>query len=250
VLADADPATLSLSIDDARRRRSRRTRAAVVPHAFGQPVARDALARLDLPVVEDCAQTLSASHDVAPVGSGGAVAICSFYATKLFTTGEGGMIAGPSGVVERARAARAYDECRDLAARCNAKLTDMAAALGLVQLGRLDEFIARRRAIAARYRTRLRSSPCTLPAETPGHVYHRFVLQVRQPVDAVLGALAARGIVARRPVFRPLHATVGGEGYPEADRLWATSISLPCYPTLTDAEVDTVSAALGEVLDR
>jgi dTDP-4-amino-4,6-dideoxygalactose transaminase len=250
VLADADPATLSLSVEDARRRCSRRTRAAVVPHAFGRPVAREALARLDVPVVEDCAQTVSASHDAAPVGTGGAVAICSFYATKLFTTGEGGMIAGPSRVIERARAMRQYDERPDLAARCNAKLTDMAASLGLAQLARLDGFIARRRAIAARYRTRLGSARCVLPPEAPGHVYHRFVVQIGRPVDAVLDALAARGVVARRPVFRPLHAALGGADYPEADRLWATSISLPCYPTLTDAEVDAVAAALRTVLDR
>jgi dTDP-4-amino-4,6-dideoxygalactose transaminase len=71
---------------------------------------------------------------------------------------------------------------------------------------------------------------------------------VDRPLQAVIAALERRGVSARRPVFRPLHRALGLDGYPEADRLWARALSLPCYPALTDAEVDQVAAALGEVL--
>jgi dTDP-4-amino-4,6-dideoxygalactose transaminase len=244
VLADADPATLSIAPDDTRRRMTARTRAIIVPHAFGCPVDLAPFTALGVPVIEDCAQTLAPSGTARPPGSAGALAVCSFYATKLMTTGEGGLVAGPSERVERVRQTRDYDERWDLAPRVNAKLTDIAAALGLVQLGRLDAFLARRRAIAARYRVRLAGVACRLPVDDARHVYHRFIVRVARPVEPLIAALADQGVVARRPVFRPLHRALGLDGYPEADRLWAETLSLPCYPSLGDDEVDCVAAAL------
>ncbi|HXG17431.1 MAG TPA: DegT/DnrJ/EryC1/StrS family aminotransferase, partial [Calidithermus sp.] len=201
------------------------------------------------PVVGDCAQALGAVRDGRPAGSRGAAAVCSFGATKMVTTGEGGLVGGGAGLVARVREARDYDERVDLAPRFNYKLTDIQAALGRSQLARLDAFVARRRVIADRYRRRLAGLPVRLPAEAgDAHVYHRFVVEVDRPLQAVIAALERRGVSARRPVFRPLHRALGLDGYPEADRLWARALSLPCYPALTDAEVDRVAAALGEVL--
>lgn len=248
VLADADPVTLSIAPEDAKRRLTSRTRCLIVPHAFGRPVDMTAFTPFGLPIVEDCAQTISPSHATTPVGSLGTIAIGSFYATKLLTTGEGGAVVGPEALVARARRARDYDEQADLVPRFNFKLTDMQAALGVAQLERLDDFLMRRRAIAARYRVALQGVPCRLPDDVPDHVYHRFVVAVARSVDDVIGALHARGVVARHPVFRPLHRALGVGGYPEADRLWAESLSLPCYPTLTDDDVDAVAAALRETL--
>ncbi len=249
VLVDADPATLSLCPGDARRRLTARTRAVIVPHAFGLAAPLGPWLALGPPVVEDCAQALGAVRDGRPVGSRGAAAVCSFGATKMVTTGEGGLVGGGAGLVARVREARDYDERVDLAPRFNYKLTDIQAALGRSQLARLDAFVARRRVIADRYRRRLAGLPVRLPAEAgDAHVYHRFVVEVDRPLQAVIAALERRGVSARRPVFRPLHRALGLDGYPEADRLWARALSLPCYPALTDAEVDQVAAALGEVL--
>ena len=249
VLADADRATLSVSATDAAARLTPRTRCLIVPHAFGLAADLPPMLDLGVPVVEDCAQTLGARLDGRVVGSLGTLAVCSFYATKLLTTGEGGAVAGPAALVDRVRDARDYDERDDLRPRVNAKLSDLAAALGRSQLARLDAFVARRRAIAARYRERLRGVPCTLPAEGgPRHVYHRFVVEVDRPPAVVQASLAARGVAARRPVYRPAHRALQLGGFPEADRLWARALSLPCYPTLTDPEVDTVAAALGAAL--
>lgn len=249
VLVDADAGTLSLSAEDAKRRLTARTRGVIVPHAFGLAVDLSSFAALGVPLLEDCAQTLAARLDGRPVGSLGQVAVCSFYATKLLTTGEGGLVAGPPALVARAREDRDYDERQDFAPRFNYKLTDLQAALGRSQLARLDEFVGRRRAIAARYRIRLAGLPCRLPPEAGDrHVYHRFVVMLDQPLDGVIEALQARGVSARRPVFRPLHRALGLHGFPEADRLWQQALSLPCYPLLTDAEVDTVASALAQAL--
>lgn len=249
VLVDADPLTLSVSLDDAKRRLGPRTRAVIVPHAFGLAADVDAFAALGVPVVEDCAQGLGAEVQGRRVGSRGRLAVCSFYATKLLTTGEGGLVAGPRPLVDRARDVRDYDERRDLVPRFNHKMTDMQAALGRSQLARFDEFLARRRAIAARYRRALAGVDCELPADAGrAHVYHRFVVGVARPIDGVIARLEALGVAARRPVFRPLHHATGGGSFPEADRLWSSRLSLPCYPTLTDAEVDAVAAALRRAL--
>ena len=251
VLADADPVTLTLSPLAAKRRLGRRTRAIVVPHAFGLAADLGPFDVLGVPIVEDCAQALGARIGGRAVGSLGRLSICSFYATKLLTTGEGGMVFGPPDLIARIRDARDYDERADLVPRTNAKLTDIQAALGRSQLRRFDAFIARRRAIAADYRRLLGGLACRLPAEAgAAHVYHRFVVGIDAPLPSVLDAMHARGVMARRPVFRPLHRALGLEGYPEAERLWHTCLSLPCYPALTDDEVAAVAAALAEALDR
>jgi len=251
VLVDADPATFSLSPLDAKRRVTARTRAVIVPHAFGLAADLESFVALGVPIVEDCAQALGAVVEGRPVGSRGQAAVCSFYATKLLTTGEGGLVAGPRALVAAARAARDYDERVDLAPRFNYKLTDLQAALGRSQLARFDAFLARRRAIAARYRARLAGLPCRVPADAGGrHVYHRFVIEIERPVDGVIAALERRGVAARRPVFRPIHRALGLGDYPEAERLWTRTLSLPCYPTLSDDDVDAVATALAAALHQ
>ena len=245
VLVDADPLTLSLSAKDAEARLTARTGAVIVPHAFGLAVDLAPLVALGVPVIEDCAQALGAEVGGRPAGAAGALAVCSFYATKMIAAGEGGAVVGPAALVARVREARDYDEREPLAPRMNAKLTDMQAALARSQLARLDAFVARRRAIAARYRERLARGACRMPDEVGArHVYHRFVVGLESDPGRVQGALAARGVAARRPVFRPAHRALGLEGYPEADRLWSTALSIPCYPALADAEVDRVADAL------
>jgi perosamine synthetase len=250
VLADADPETLGPSAKDVAHRLTRRVRAVVVIHPFGLALDLDAFLALGVPIVEDCAQAIGARVAGRPVGSRGALAVGSFYATKLLTTGEGGAVAGPAERVARVRDARDYDEREDLIPRFNFKLTDIQAALGRSQLARLDAFIARRRAIAARYRALLSSvAGCRPPRDQgEGHVFQRFVVTVERPLGPLIDCLRGRGVTARRPVFRPIHRALGLAGYPEADRLWTQCLSLPCYPSLADAEVDAVGAALAEAL--
>jgi dTDP-4-amino-4,6-dideoxygalactose transaminase len=249
VLVDADAATLTLSAKDAAARRTSRARAVIVPHAFGLAVDLEPFLALGVPVIEDCAQALGAEVDGRPAGAGGVLAVCSFYATKMIAAGEGGAVLGPAALVDRVREARDYDERDRLVPRTNAKLTDLQAALARSQLARLDAFVARRRAIAARYRARLGGTACGVPADAGRrHVYHRFVVSLERDPATVESALAARGVAARRPVFRPAHRALGLDGYPEADRVWATSLSIPCYPALADAEVDHVAEALREAL--
>src|SRR3990170_5372580 len=113
-------------------------------------------------------------------------------------------------------------------------------------ISRLPEFIARRRALAEAYRRGLAGAACQFPpdASRSRHVYHRFVIQVELPLERLIPRLEQRGIQCRRPVFRPLHRALGAGGFPQADLLWERSLSIPCYPSLTDGQVEQVAAAV------
>ena len=252
VLADAASGTLSLDPDDVKRRLTGRTKAIILPHAFGLTAGVEAFLAMGVPVIEDCAQAIGALDAGRPVGSRGALAVFSFYATKMLTTGEGGMVtAGDPALLARVRDLREYDERADLAPRFNWKLTDLQAALGRSQLARLGEFIQRRRVIAAAYCRALAGSACKPPPDDAGgrHVYHRFVIAVPRPLDPLIKRLETGGVQCRRPVFRPLHRAVGLGEYPAAERLWERSLSIPCYPSLTDADVGRVAEAVSSALD-
>lgn len=253
VLADADPGTLSVDPDDVKRRLTARTKAIILPHAFGLGAGVEAFLAMGVPVIEDCAQAIGAQDGGRPVGTRGALAVFSFYATKMLTTGEGGMVAGSDpALLARVRDLREYDEREDLAPRFNYKLTDLGAALGRAQLRRLGEFIQRRRQIAEAYRRGVGRAACQLPPDASGgrHVYHRFVIGVEPPLDPLIKRLEARGVQCRRPVWRPLHRALGREGFPHADALWESLLSIPCYPALTDADAQRVWDALIDTLER
>jgi dTDP-4-amino-4,6-dideoxygalactose transaminase len=245
-LADIRPDTYNVDPADVRRRCTRRTRAIVVPHLFGLPADLDELLRLGIPVIEDCAQAFGASYGGRPVGAFGEVSTLSFYATKLFTTGEGGMVLSRDRrLLARIRDLRDYDERRRHATRFNYKLTDMQAALGRSQLRRLPVMLARRAALAARFRRGWATLPVELPApdDRRTHVYHRFVVSCPATASAAR-RLARFGVTARRPVFQPIHRTLGLGGFPGAEQAYRHALSVPIYPALTTKEAEVVICAL------
>lgn len=235
----------NLAPEAARARVSRRTRALVVTHAFGTPADLEGVLGLAVPVVEDVAQALGARYRGRPVGSFGDVAVCSFYATKLITSGgEGGMVlARERRLLERARRLCTSDG-RGPGVRFNYRMSELQAAVGRVQLGRLAEFLSARRHLAAAYDQALRGSGLErlpLPRGEAEPVPYRYV--VRHPeAGRVLRGLRAGGVEAKRPVKQPLHRALGLAGFPEADRLHATAVSLPLYPSLSEGQAREVAA--------
>ena len=225
--------------------------AAIVPHMFGRRAAAvDALAQR-LPVVEDLAMALGSDG----VGTRGVLAICSFYATKVITSaGEGGMVlTDDEGLARQLRELRDYDGRGLDAQRWNYKLTDVAAAVGRVQVARLPELIRRRRELAARYDEALRDLPVRRPPPVPGSNEYRYVLCLEDEgidVEHAMRDLQAQGVAARRPVPQPLHRGLGlrAEDFGGAERMWRQALSLPLYPALTDAEAERVARAAGRVL--
>jgi dTDP-4-amino-4,6-dideoxygalactose transaminase len=167
------------------------------------------------------------------------------------TTGEGGMVLGrEASLMARVRTLREYDKRDTLESAFNYKMTDLQAAVGLRQLHDLPAFIARRRAIASRYSAALHDLKVEPPGNRPngGHVYYRYVIRVSEPVESVVRRFAGQGVMCRRPVFRPLHRYLGLDGFPETDQAWEHTLSVPIYPSLTDAEVERVVGAMKAVL--
>lgn len=201
----------------------------IVPHLFG------ATARLpkNPSVIEDLAHSIG-----GPTGNASILAIASFYATKMMTTGEGGMLlTDDEGLADLARDLRDYDNRDDFQVRRAYKMTDFQAAMGRVQLKRLPDFIARRAEIAAQYDAGLAGLSLERP-RIEDSVYFRFVIATPER-DALESWLSARGIGVCRPVYRPAHHTVGGD-CPRSERAHRENLSLPIYPSLTTAEASFV----------
>jgi len=241
VITDIDPATGNMDPSDAKRRLTSNTRAIIVPHMFGCPAQLDELLTLDVPVIEDCAQSLGATHELRPLGSFGHAAVFSFYATKVMTTGEGGMVVTDAAdLADRIRDLRDYDKRPAYRLRYNYKMTDMQAAMGLVQLEQLDDFIYRRRALAADYRTAFSGSQLQLPPKGRGHMYYRFVMGIPGDPSAWIRHLSVRGIACARPVDPPLDVLLGRNDCPNAREAWRRHVSVPIYPSLTTMERDRI----------
>jgi dTDP-4-amino-4,6-dideoxygalactose transaminase len=234
---------------DLKKRLSPKSKAIIAVHLFGLPVELDEILALGLPVIEDCAQALGAKLEDKMLGAFGEIVVCSFYATKLMTTGEGGMLlSGDPALLARARDLRDYDKKDNFAVRFNYKMTDLQAGLGRSQLGKLEKFLEQREELATVYNDHLASLPCTLPLPRKGRIYYRYVISVRQDVQRLIQGLALQGIETARPVYRPLHQYLNLEGYPGTEMAWNSHFSLPIHPSLSSKEVRRVCQALQKTL--
>jgi dTDP-4-amino-4,6-dideoxygalactose transaminase len=183
------------------------------------------------------------------VGTFGRVAICSFYATKIITTGEGGMLlSSDPDLLARSRDLRDYDKKEDLRLRFNYKMTDLQAALGRSQFQKLAKFLGQREELARVYNEQLATFPCTLPSAQEGRIYYRYVVSVEGNIPELIKKLLNIGIEVARPVYRPLHRYFDLEGYPGAEMAWKSHLSLPIHPSLTSQDVHRVCHALQQAL--
>ena len=245
VITDIDPLTYNIDPVDVKRRLTDRTRAIVVPHLFGLPADLESLLALNVPIIEDCAQAVGGSFNDKPLGTLGDVGIFSFYATKMMACGEGGMVVSNSEKISaRISDLKSYDEKDNYEIRYNYKMTDIQAAIGLVQFNRLDTFIRQRRHIAQRYLKGLSLPGLKLPSLDPAHIYFRFVIGLGYDSQAAIRDLNNQGIGCSRPIHTPLHHCLDISGYPATDKAWETSLSIPVYPSLTDEDVDRIIEAV------
>jgi dTDP-4-amino-4,6-dideoxygalactose transaminase len=249
VLVDVDPATGNMDPDDLKKRLTSKSKAIIAVHLFGLPANIDEILALDLPVIEDCAQSLGANLEGKMLGTVGAISICSFYATKLITTGEGGMLLSRDpDLLARARDLRDYDKRESFAPRFNYKMTDIQAALGCSQLEKLESFLGQRDVLAGVYDEQLATLPCTLPPSQKGRIYYRYVVSLQGDVSGLIKKLLNMGIEVARPVYRPLHLYFNLKGYPGAEMAWKSHLSLPIHPSLTSQDVHRVCHALQQAL--
>jgi perosamine synthetase len=262
VFADIDPVTLNLDPDAAAAAITGRTTALLPVHIFGYPADIPAFERHGLPVVEDACEALGAVHaDGTPVGGHGHPATFAFYANKQLTTGEGGMLTlGSAEHKERVDSERNQGRAPDMdwldhdRLGFNYRLTDIACALGLAQLERLDEMLAARAQVAGWYREALSGSEITLPCEDAGgnvRGWFVFVVQVPRERDRVIAALRERGIPSKpylpaihlMSFYRERFGHKEGE-FPVCEDVAARSVALPFFPRMTEGQVAQVAEAL------
>jgi perosamine synthetase len=269
VFADIDPVTLNLDPQAAAAAVTDRTAALLPVHIFGYPADMPAFEALGRPLVEDACEALGAAHaDGVAVGGRGHPTVFGFYANKQMTTGEGGMVTtADPGVKERVDSERNQGRAPDMGwldhdrLGFNYRLSELACALGVAQLERLDELLAARARVAASYREALAGiEGLGLPCEDAGgdrRGWFVFVVQVPPGVDrdAVIRALAAEGIQSK-PYLPAIHLlTFYRERYghrpgefPVCEEVAGRSVALPFFPQLTDGQVERVAGALRDCL--
>ena len=284
VFIDADPDTLNLSPSAVAAAICARTRAILPVHYAGLACDMTAIgalaARHGVRVVEDAAHAFPARWDTRLVGTlDSDVTVFSFYANKTMTTGEGGMVVTRNAALAgRIRCMRLHGISRDafdryvsrtpswyyevVAAGFKYNLTDIASAIGIEQLRKIDRFQARRALMAARYDKALAGLPLRLPAQPgPGatHAWHLYVVRVRDdaPIerDELIRRLAEHGIgtsvhfipLHRQPYWRE-HYGLRTADFPVAERAFASMLTLPLYTRMSDADQERVIAALHALL--
>jgi perosamine synthetase len=271
VFADIDPRTLNLDPEAARAAITDRTTAILPVHIFGYPADLPAFEATGLPIVEDACEALGAVHaDGLAVGGRGHPAVFGFYANKQLTTGEGGMVTfGDPAHKERIDSERNQGRAPDMGwldhdrLGFNYRLTDIACAIGLAQLDRLDGMLADRARVAGWYRELLAGvEGLELPCEDAGgdvRGWFVFVVQLPRGVDRddTVRALREHGVQSK-PYLPAIHLMSfyrerfghrPGE-FPVCEDVAERSLALPFFPELTQGEAERVADALRAVLHR
>lgn len=270
VFCDIDPVTWNIDPGDLERRLGPRTKAVIAVHLYGHPAPMDelraVLAGRDVALVEDAAEAHGARYRGSAAGALGDAAAFSFYGNKIITTGEGGMVTtDDEALADRVRLLKGQgmDPSRRywfIEVGYNYRLTNVAAAIGLAQLERLDWHLGRRRAIADGYRQRLKDLPSLAwqyPLAGAEPSWWMFTIRLvgggAGRRDRVMAMLAEDGIETR-PAFPALHrlppyrelAPEGG--LPVAETVADEGISLPTWAGLSDDDLDVVVASVARAV--
>ena len=263
VFADVDDATFTLDPRDVERCLTSRTRAIVAVHYGGQAANLAELGALagrsGVHLIEDAAQAHGSLYQGKPVGGYGDAAMFSFTPTKNITTGEGGMVTtnNPE-LAERIRLLRNHGQSAPYSHTLlgfNWRITEMQAAMGIVQLARLDGILARKRANARWMQGRIGSRlGLRLPIVAPDrdHPYMLYTVLVERYRDAIMERLHEAGIDARL-YFPPAHhqPIFSGQGgsLPVTDELASRMLSIPFHAKLTQNELEYIANSLDEALE-
>lgn len=272
VFADVDPVTWCLAPESAKSAISPRTRAIIVVHLYGQPADLDPLlsyaAEHKIPVVEDAAEAHGALYKGRRVGGLGNVGVFSFYGNKLITTGEGGMVVtNDAELAERARFLR--DHAMSATRRYwhpeigyNYRITNLQAALGVAQLRRTEEFLAKKSTIMGWYREFLAKheelllNP-SLPWSKASYWLICAIVAKEISTSGLMANLRAEG-VDTRPFFSPMHLlphyshlpSLAGRTFPISEDLGARGVSLPSSTKLNRGDVRYIADAIARALRK
>ncbi len=227
------------------------TKAIIVVHIFGIVAAVEPVCALGIPVIEDCCQALGATRDGKLAGTIADFCIASFHATKLLTTGEGGMVlTKDKNLLPKLRELKQGNSNR-LSPRFRYPLTDLQAALGLSQLAQYAISLDLRRAISDYYFAKLEGLPVQLPHCVRDHsIFFRFPIRTKKKFEVLRASFDAKGIQVRKGVDSLLHRACGinSERFPAAEQCYAETLSIPIYPAMTEEIQRKVIGACWQIL--
>lgn len=268
ILADVND-EYNISFEDIKNKITNLTKAIIVPHMYGYPADLDEIKELceekNIYLIEDCAQSIGAEYDKKKIGNIGDISIFSFYATKMMTTIQGGMIcSGNSDWNKIIQDLRYHDQYQSAAGYLDNRIkfsymmSDVNAAIGLVQLKRLESFINRRRKIAEIYRSILNNKHIRHPTylnTKKNHVYSRYIIKTPYSPDKIIKKIQKKGIECARMYLHPLHKRAilkpfnTSVEFPKTDKIVASTFSIPIFPTLTDEEIVYIGSTLNNVIN-
>lgn len=253
VLVDIGLDSFNLDPIQVAKKITKKTKAIIVPHMLGETARIDELEKFGIPIINDSAQALGTIYKQKPVAFYGDLSVLSFYATKIATTGQGGMVL--------ARSKKYYEFIKDrinyngrdnYRVRFNYPMTDIAASLGNIQIEKLDMFLKRRREIGKKYQEALENKKIHFYPDE-GNVnsnYYRFVLKFESKNlrDNAKKLFEKNGISTIVPLnnYELLHRCLGldEKNFPNSEKMADTTLSVPIYPALKDSEVERIIKVL------
>ncbi len=270
VFTDVDENTFNIDPAQIAGHITHRTRAVIGVHLFGQPFDVPAVKEIcdknSLKLIEDAAQAHGAVCHGARAGSLGDMACFSFYATKNMTTGEGGMITtSDKTTAERLRMIISHGQTEKychIRLGYNYRMTDIAAAMGIVQLKKLEKFNLRRRKNAEYYNANLKAKGLITPVTAPGmqHIYHQYVVRLTEDFPMTrqefVKYLGSKGIGTAVHYPTPIHRQplylqdYDADPCPVSTRLAESVLSLPVHPLLDAKEVAYICETINKVTQR
>lgn len=257
VLVDVNETDFNISWNDVFDKINVKTKAIIVPHIHGMPSQIASNLPSNIAVIEDCATALGSYIENEPIGKRGTLSIFSFYATKYATSGQGGFVCShyPQ-LIEKVIDYRDFDCCSRYIPRFNFQMTDMQAALGISQLKRIQMFFDRRKQIAFKYQ-----QICDMYnidyqrsyTNTISYNNYRFIIKLEKTRrNEVMSGLKQKGINCIIPIedYELLHnyLHLPKTDFPTAEKLAATTLSLPIYPSLNDEQIEYVLTNLKQYL--
>ncbi len=256
ILVDVNYDDLNISFSEVQEKMSKEIKAIIIPHIFGMPADVNKFLKLGIPIIEDCAQAIGAKLNGKHLGTFGKVAIFSFYASKLLTTGYGGMVFSKNKkLIEKIRDYREFDCRKEYKPRFNFQMSDLQAAIGRAQLKKLPLFLKKRKRIASEYYKILPPEKVWPPRNTGNKMsnFYRFLIRTDK-AKKMKDFLEKRGIKTIIPIetYELLHRYLGQNphNFPISEKVAKTTLSLPIYPSLTNLEIKKIKSALKEYFSQ
>ena len=276
ILVDIEPENFNIDLYQVKKKITNKTKAVIVYHMFGCPaevsLIKDICRKNGIYFIEDCNHSLGAIFEGKRLGSYGDIGCFNFYATKMITTCEGGMVVTDDKEITqkirdlRSFSVRTFDalksggkmrfESEDNKIRFNYKMNDVQAAIGIAQLQKLNDFIKKRREIANIYNESFKNYKEVLrtPIEPNGklHVYYRYVITLmNRKAEEFVGEMWKRGIGCGMPNVPSLNRSIltGMQiTMPNTDMATKSNVSIPIYPNLKNENISRIINAVKEIL--